>query len=194
MAELDLLNIGMLDQRLAFQWIQDNISAFGGDSSKVTLAGESAGAVSIYSHMMAFGGRDDKLFRAAILQSGGAFPLTGPDTRAFQDTFDVLINSTCPSVKEGSAEEKLECVRKLPVDTFRSKVGASTGQSVDEDFSMTSIQRALPAGKYIKVPTMVGGTCSGSGRWFASRTAKRLTCSSEHGRGYQFGSKRNELC
>lgn len=106
---------------------------------------------------MAYGGRDDGLFRGAILQSGGAFPLTAPNTTAFQSTFDSLItNTTCSTLANSSAADKLDCIRSLPLDVFRASVGPSTGQSIDGDFARTSIQRALPAGEYVKVATIVG--------------------------------------
>lgn len=106
---------------------------------------------------MAYGGRDDGLFRGAILQSGGAFPLTGPNTTTFQSTFDSLVTDTsCVSCADSSAADKLDCIRALPLETFRSKVGPATGESIDGDFVRTSIQRALPAGDYVKVATIVG--------------------------------------
>lgn len=50
------VNAGLLDQRLAMRWVQDNIEAFGGDPARVTLYGESSGAISIGFHLIANGG------------------------------------------------------------------------------------------------------------------------------------------
>ena len=63
-------NLGLKDQQEAMRWVQRNIAFFGGDPEKVTIFGESAGAVSVHDHILSPTGKG--LFRAAILQSGTA--------------------------------------------------------------------------------------------------------------------------
>lgn len=61
-------NYGLADQQAALRWVRANIAAFGGDPDRVTIAGESAGAMSVCDHLVA--PESAGLFRAAIMQSG----------------------------------------------------------------------------------------------------------------------------
>ena len=64
----DVGNYGLADQQAALRWVHDNISAFGGDPDKVTIAGESAGGMAVCDHLVAPASAG--LFSAAIIQSG----------------------------------------------------------------------------------------------------------------------------
>ena len=59
------LNVGLLDQRFALEWVQEHITKFGGDPTRVTVGGESSGAGSVMYLSMAYGGKDSSLFNNA---------------------------------------------------------------------------------------------------------------------------------
>ncbi len=67
-------NYGLLDIQHALRWIQENIGAFGGDNTNVTVAGESAGGINILALLQS--PRSEGLFHKAIIRSGGIMQST----------------------------------------------------------------------------------------------------------------------
>jgi para-nitrobenzyl esterase len=115
-------NYGLMDQQAALRWVQRNIAQFGGDPYNVTIAGQSAGGLSVLAQLVSPGARG--LFRRAIVQSG-PFALTQQPLAAAEAVGENLAAAI------GCTDQTAQCLRSVPVSDLVNRFGVGIPGVVD---------------------------------------------------------------
>lgn len=154
-------NYGTMDQAAAVKWVHENIAAFGGDPSNITIMGQSAGAMSVKTLMISPLSRD--LISKAIIQSGGGIGVrslapANDIPQAFYDAQgkDIMENAGLMSLEEmrnASAEEVFGATGKYMA---AGKGWVMLSPHKDGKVLLEDFDHALYDGTMAPVPVMIG--------------------------------------
>ncbi|KAF7617020.1 triacylglycerol lipase [Aspergillus flavus] len=163
------LNVGLLDQRKALQWVKKYIHLFGGDPNHVVIHGASAGAGSVAYHLAAYGGRNDGLFVGAVAESPfwPAQRNSSESEAQFSQFIEAVGCSTISCLRSANitAIQKAQATSIDPTDPTRATPSSwEFGPVVDGAFIQDRLYPLFAQGKFIRVPLIIGGdTNEGSG-------------------------------
>jgi para-nitrobenzyl esterase len=182
---------GLQDQQAALRWVRREIARFGGDPANVTLIGESHGALTVAAHLTAPGSAG--LFHRAVLQSAfGVLDATPAHT--FMPGIPALPMMWSPVaeleqlgaavaiehgwVEPGSdPESAMERLRKVPVAALLPASGAFIRPAFGGAVLPESPADALPAGRFHRMPLMLG-TTRDEARFFVALAGNPVTADS----------------
>jgi cholinesterase len=148
-------NLGLLDQRLAVEWLRDNIDRFGGDPKRMTLFGESAGGMSVDAY--AFAWTKDPIVNGFIAQSGTVF-LGQKHLPGNPSWFQVSKAAGCGGMEAG--EKTVGCMQRLPSNVLMKSMGSGVsaigtamtgfGPTVDNKVVFNNYKARAAAGMFIQ--------------------------------------------
>ena len=168
-------NMGLYDQQFALKWIQENIRYFGGDASRVTLFGESAGASSVAFHML--NPENIGLFHNAIMQSSSALAPWGFVTkeealRRSQKLARQLgcLRTDATGIEIGIA---MKCLKAIPAESITAHEFVVSGFSnfsfvpvIDSDFIPGDPWELLKQNNALKNVNVLYGNNKNEGNYF----------------------------
>jgi carboxylesterase type B len=151
-------NAGLLDQRLAIDWVAENIGLFGGDQEHITLMGQSSGGGSTTFQLTAYGGEKPLPFHQAIIQSPGMSINANATTQdATASQFFELLNVT--TLDEARALDSEAIIQANLMQITTAPYGSGLyGPVIDGDFITAPPAKLLP--NITKLPIMVGHTAN----------------------------------
>ena len=126
-------NMGQRDQQMALQWVRENIHAFGGEASSVSVFGHSAGAIS--AGILSLSPLTNSLFDRAILQSGSPYSFLRPDSVPTAQTKSLRLSRflNCSSGRlpdERISQPVLRCLQAAPAESILSLAPQETIHSL----------------------------------------------------------------
>jgi len=163
-------NYHFMDQIAALKWVQQNVAAFGGDPSNVTIIGESAGGMSV--HTLVTSPLSRGLFSKAIVMSGGnaqtAKNATLKDAEAIGENLarahniDPMAPDALAKLRALSAEQVTDGLSM--VELFQPKPGPRTyGGPILDGKLLIDQEKAYLSGDFAKVPMLIGATSADMG-------------------------------
>ncbi|USP81292.1 hypothetical protein yc1106_08566 [Curvularia clavata] len=160
-------NVGLRDQRMALEWVQKYIHFFGGDRSRVTVMGCSAGGGSVVHQLTAYGGRSSAPFQRAIPQSPIWIPLPSPSYQEaiFQAFLHAANVSSLMELRSLSPEELMLANAALVSSSLHGQF--TFGPAVDGDFVTQDPKQLLIHGQFDHRVHLLASHTSNEGKIFA---------------------------
>ncbi|KAI0020882.1 Alpha/Beta hydrolase protein [Xylariomycetidae sp. FL0641] len=152
-AEGQPINVGLLDQRMAVEWVRDNIAAFGGDVDRMVLWGQSAGAWSVNTYGYAYA--TDPIVKGLIADSGGSSVFSAGDPGNF-----TAVAAAAGCADTDDADAQLDCMKDVDAKTlqalYSNTSGVSFGPAADNVTIFADTTARAERGLVAQVPAIVG--------------------------------------